>query len=210
MEVKDNNLTSENMTKLLDWTYNTVTNGVPGMLTAEELANDYLIRHSSVDHAIDSLINWQISKSATSGFLTGLGGLITLPVAIPANIASVIYVQMRMVAAIAYMKGYDLKSDQVKTLVFVALTGQAATDITKDFGIKLGTQFLKASIKKIPGSVIKKINQRVGFRLVTKFGSRGVINLGKAVPLVGGVVGAAVDGAGTRIIGKVAKNKLFI
>lgn len=29
-----------------------------------------------------SLIRWQNSKCATSGFLTGLGGLITLPVAV--------------------------------------------------------------------------------------------------------------------------------
>lgn len=44
-------------------------------------------------------------------------------------------------------------------------------------------------IKKIPGSTITKINQKVGFRLLTKFGNTDVVNLGKMVPLVGGVIG---------------------
>ncbi|MGO2174028.1 MAG: EcsC family protein, partial [Staphylococcus equorum] len=74
--------------------------------------------------------------TGTSGFLTGLGGMITLPVALPANITSVVYVQMRMIAAIAHIRGYDLKDDEVKTLVYLCLTGQTAGDILKDVGVK--------------------------------------------------------------------------
>lgn len=202
-------LTPSKLQKVLEWGYDKALNGLPGTETAQELAESYLSKHGSVDKAIDSLIRWQNTKAATSGFLTGLGGIVTLPVAIPANIASVLYVQIRMIAAIACMRGYDLKDDQVKTFVFVCLTGQAATDILKDVGIKIGTQFAKASIKKISGEVIKQINQKVGFRLVTKFGEKGVINLGKAIPLIGGVIGATVDGVGTNTIGEVAK-KVFI
>jgi hypothetical protein len=53
------------------------------------------------------------------------------------------------------------------------------------------------------------LNKAVGFRLVTKFGEKGVVNLGKAVPLVGGFIGGAVDGIGTNIVGKTVK-KVFI
>jgi hypothetical protein len=59
------------------------------------------------------------------------------------------------------------------------------------------------------GGVIKTINKSVGTRLVTKFGSKGIINLGKAVPLVGGLIGGAVDGIGTNTIGITAK-KVFV
>ncbi len=204
-----NELTENKVTKLLDWSYQKALNGLPGTQDAEELANSYLRKHSSTDQAIDSLIRWQNTKGVTSGFLSGLGGLITLPVAVPANIASVMYVQIRMIAAIAHMRGYDLKDDQVKTFVFVCLTGQAASDILKQSGIKLGTALSTQAIKKIPGEVIKAINKAVGIRLVTKFGQKGIVNLGKAVPLVGGVIGGAVDGIGTNIIGKKAK-ELFV
>lgn len=200
-----NSLTESKLTQILEWGYEKALNGLPGTETAQELAESYLRKHSSVDKAIDSLIRWQNAKGATSGFLTGVGGLITLPVAIPANIASVMYVQIRMIAAIAYMRGYDLEDDQVKTLVFVCLTGQAATDILKQAGVKIGNALAKEAVKKIPGEVIKAINKAVGVRLVTKFGEKGFINLGKAVPIVGGIIGGAVDGIGTHTIGKTAK-----
>lgn len=179
------------------------------MESAEELAKRYLEKYDTVDESIDTFINWQCAKCATSGFITGLGGLLTLPVAIPANISSVIFVQIRMIATIAKMRGYNLKDDQVKTLVFVALTGQAATDILKQAGITIGSKVGINLIKKMPMKVIYQINKKVGFRLVTKFGQKGIINLGKLVPIVGGVIGGTVDTVGTLTVGKTAK-KLFI
>lgn len=57
-----------------------------------------------------------------------------------------------------------------------------------------------AMVKKIPGEVLAKINQRVGFRFITKFGTKGIINLGKAVPAVGGVIGGGFDFIETKAI----------
>lgn len=48
--------------------------------------------------ASQKLISNQILKCSSSGFLTGLGGVITLPFPLPANLMGVIYVQMRMIA----------------------------------------------------------------------------------------------------------------
>ncbi len=203
-----NNLTESKIMQVLDWSYDKAVNGLPGMETADELAEKYLSKSKSIDEAIDKFINWQLAKCATSGFLTGLGGIITLPVAVPANISSVIYIQTRMIASIAKMRGYDLKDDQVKTMVYVSLTGQAAADILKQSGIKIGTKMSTVLIKRMPIEIIKQINKRVGFRLVTKFGEKGVINLGKCVPVVGGIIGGTVDAVGTRTIGKTAK-KVF-
>lgn len=202
-------LTESKMMQVLEWGYEKVIQALPGMELAEELAKRYLEKYDTVDEAIDTFINWQCAKCATSGFITGLGGLLTLPVAIPANISSVIFVQIRMIATIAKMRGYNLKDDQVKTLVFVALTGQAATDILKQAGITIGSKVGINLIKKMPMKVIYQINKKVGFRLVTKFGQKGIINLGKLVPIVGGVIGGTVDTVGTLTVGKTAK-KLFI
>ena len=202
-------LTESKMMQVLEWGYEKAIQGLPGMESAEELAKRYLEKYDTVDEAIDTFINWQCAKCATSGFITGLGGLLTLPVAIPANISSVIFVQIRMIETIAKMRGYNLKDDQVKTLVFVALTGQAATDILKQAGITIGSKVGINLIKKMPMKVIYQINKKVGFRLVTKFGQKGIINLGKLVPIVGGVIGGTVDTVGTLTVGKTAK-KLFI
>lgn len=201
-------ITEVKITEILDWSYDKAINGLPGMETVEELAQNYLRKSRTVDEAIDRFIDWQTAKCATTGFLTGLGGLITLPVAIPANVGSVIYIQTRMVATIAYMKGYNIKDDQVRTFVYLALIGQSSADILKQFGIKAGTKFGEVLIKRIPTEIIKQINKTVGFRLVTKFGEKGVINLGKCIPLLGGVIGGSVDFLGTKKIGKTAK-KMF-
>ncbi|WP_341282093.1 EcsC family protein [Paenibacillus sp. FSL H8-0537] len=195
--------------KALDWAYDKSLNGLPGAETAEELAENYLRKAKSIEEAANSLIGWQVSKSATSGFLTGLGGLVTLPVAIPANLLSVLYVQMRMIAAIAHMGGYDLRDDKVKTFVYMCLCGNGVKDIIKDVGIVLGQKITRVAIQKISGTVITKINQKIGFRLLTKFGSKGVVNLGKMVPVAGGLIGGTFDGVSTATIGKVAK-KMFI
>ena len=64
-------------------------------------------------------------------------------------------------------------------------------------------------VKKIPGTALAKINQKVGFRFLTKFGTKGMINIGKAVPIVGGVIGGGFDFAETKIIAKRAY-KMFL
>ncbi|RUS44954.1 EcsC family protein [Cohnella sp. AR92] len=202
-------LNQEVIVKALDWAYDKALNGLPGTDNAEELAENYLRKAKSIDEAVDSLIRWQTSYSASSGFLTGLGGIVTLPVAIPANLASVLYVQLRMIAAIAHLGGYDLRDDKVKAFVIMCLCGNEVKEILKRCGIVIGNKLAKAAINMISGAVITKINQKVGFRLLTKFGSKGAINLGKMIPLAGGLIGGTADGVSTVVIGKVAK-KLFI
>jgi uncharacterized tellurite resistance protein B-like protein len=115
-----------------------------------------------------------------------------------------------MIAAIAHMGGYDIKSDQVKGLVYVCMAGSQAKDILKNIGIQFGTKFSKSLIQRyVTGAALTKINQAVGFRLVTKFGTKGVVNLGKAIPLFGGIVGGSFDAITTKKIGNVACN-LFV
>jgi hypothetical protein len=159
----ENTLTESRVGKLLDWAYEKSVNGLPGTDTAYDLARNYLSKNSSVDQAINKLIQCQNAKSAAAGFLTGLGGLITLPVAIPADVASVTYIQIRMVASITIMRNYDIKDDQVKTFVFLALTGNPVSNILKNTGIKTAAQLGKQAIKKVPIEIIKAINKAVGF-----------------------------------------------
>ncbi|MFS2139165.1 EcsC family protein [Duganella sp. Dugasp56] len=201
-----NELTHTKVMQALDWAYEKAVNGVAGLDSAEEMANEYLAGSGTLEEKINSLIRWQNTKAGTSGFLTGLGGILTMPVTIPANIASVMYVQIRMIAAIAKMCNQDLNSDRVKTLVYACLAGDAAKDILKDVGIVVGSKIATNAIKNISGKTITAINQKVGFRLLTKFGEKGVINLVKIVPFVGGVVGGTVDAVATNLIGNVARS----
>ncbi|ENO3976391.1 EcsC family protein [Aeromonas veronii] len=202
----NNELSESKVMQALDWAYDKAINGVSGLDSASELADSYMKTNSSPVDMANSLIRWQNTKAGTSGFLSGLGGIITMPVTIPANIASVMYVQIRMIAAIAHIGGHDIKDDRVKTLVYACLTGNAAKDIIKDAGIVIGTKLTTNAIKNISGKTLIEINKKVGFRLFTKFGEKGVINLGKAVPLVGGIIGGSMDSIATNTIGNIARD----
>ena len=192
------------MVKFLDDSYNVVVNGVPGQKSIEQLAEDYLSKYDK-ETAIRKLINYQTTKAAVSGFVTGFGGFITFPITIPANIASVLVFQMRMIAVIAKIRGYDLKSDQVQTFVYATLVGSSVADVAKKSGIVVGNKLLLGAVKKIPGKFLTKINRAVGFRLITKFGTKGVFNLAKGIPIGGALVGAVFDTVTTRSLGKLSK-----
>ena len=198
------------MRQVLDGAYTQVINGFGIFPPASEVAKEYLANNGGdAKRAADDLIGWQMTKAATSGFLTNLGGIATLPVAIPANISSVLYVQIRMIAAIAIMGGYDVTSDKVRTLVYASLLGSAAVDVLKDAGIKLGEKLTQAAIVKFTEGVAKKMATSVAARLAAKLGLSSAGNLAKLVPIAGGVVGAAIDASATKAIGVVAV-KLFL
>ena len=206
----DKKLKAEDLTNLLYSLYKKTKNGIEHVSPPiEQLAQDYLNKHSDKNSAIKAMLKTQIAKYTTSGIITGFGWLVTLPVAIPANIGSVLYVQMRMIACTAYMAGYDLNSDQVQTFVFACLAGVSINEFLKSFSIQFGEKVALAGIKKIPGTVLIKINQRIGFRLLTKFGEKGLINLGKMIPVVGAAINGGLDFAETKLIANRAY-KVFV
>src|SRR5687768_5573977 len=64
-----------------DWAYGRALDGLPGFDGAEELAAKYAARHPTPDAAIKALIMSQTGLAGSAGFLTGIGGFISLPVA---------------------------------------------------------------------------------------------------------------------------------
>lgn len=212
---EDNNgkkkiINSEDMIKILDFLYDKSLNGIGKVSPpVTKMADDYLARYSNPQIACKKMIKYQIAKCTTSGVITGFGGAVALPVTIPANVGNVMYVQMRLVACVAYMAGLDLQADQVQTFVYVCLAGVSVAGVAKQAGIKFGSKFATKMIEKVPGKVLTKINQKVGFRFITKFGQKGIVNLGKLVPGVGAIINGGVDFAETRLIADRAYKMFF-
>ena len=194
-------VSQDDIMKILDNCYEACLNGIPKVSDDVKLvADEYLNKYKNKETACKKMLDNQIIKCTTSGFITGFGGILTLPVSLPANITSVIYVQMRMIACAAYMGGYDLSSDETRTFIYARLAGVAVNGLIKQASLKFGVKFTNVLIKKIPGKVLTKINQKVGMRFITKFGTKGVINLGKMVPGVGAVIGGSLDFIETKVI----------
>lgn len=201
------NIQNSPVIKAIDKIYGVVIDGsIPGTDSAKDLAVAYLTKYETPLKAANALVRWQNTKAAVDGAITSFGGFATMLVTLPVNVSSVLFIQIRMIAAIAYIGGIrDFKDDQLQTVVKCCLLGESISSVVKKAGIKTTEKIvLKKIMPLITGKMLTKINRAVGFRLVTKFGKTGVINLGKGIPLLGSAVGAVFDGVTTNIVGNAA------
>jgi uncharacterized protein (DUF697 family) len=187
-----------------DWAYGRALDGVPGFDGAEELAAKYAARHATPDAAIKALIRSQTGLAGSAGFLTGIGGFISLPVAIPANLASALYIQVRMIAAIAHLRGHDVRTPEVRGLALACLTGSKAAKTLKHAGTRLGVRVTRDIAGWASPALLKKAERAAGLSATAAAGAANVAKMGKLVPVVGGVVSGGVDAAITQLIGRTA------
>lgn len=194
-------ITEETIFQVLDSIYDNVLLGLPGTETIFELSEAYLKEHVELKAAAESLIRWQTAKCGISGFLSGIGGALAMPLALPADLAATYYVQMRMVAAIAHMTGHDVRSEQVKTFIYSCLLGSEAKDALKEVGLKLGRQLSRKAIEGMSKEFTKKLHHAVSGRLFNRCGGRNMVKL---LPVAGGILGAVVSVYCCKEIGRTA------
>lgn len=183
------------------------TNRLP---SARSTAARHLQRHPSTDAAIEALIETHIGLASAQGFVTNLGGLITIPIAIPANLTGVAVVQVRMVAAIAHLRGYDINDNRVRTALLMCLLG----------GEQIGERIVSGRLPSSPMAVATapvfdphldaEVAEAVAGVLLGRVGGRQLpLMVTKRIPILGGGVSAVLDGYATREIGKYAKGELI-
>ena len=145
------------------------------------------------ERALDSLVRSHLRLAAAGGFVTSFGGFVTLPIALPANVFGFYVVATRLVAGIASIRGYDITKPEVRSAVLLALVGADADDLLRKAGYVSTGPLASMAVQRLPGPALMAVNKGIGFRLLTQVGKKSMTRLGKAVPLVGGFVGAGVD-----------------
>jgi hypothetical protein len=191
---------------MVDHLLSTGIGGRPGFKGAVEAAEEQRRQAVDTEDAIRRLVDMHVKLAAVSGFVTGLGGFVAMPVALPASLVGLSVIATRMSAGIAHLRGYDVKSEQVQTVILVSLLGSVGAEALKKAGIKrLGGKVLHQGSKRLPTGALRIVNQTVGRRLLSRFGQKGIAALPKAVPVAGGIFGATIDGATCRSIAKYAK-----
>ena len=85
--------------------------------SAQQVADRALNATSTREAAIDHIVRTHLGIGAAGGFVTGIGGFLTMPVALPANVAEFYLTATRMVASIAAVRGYDLSQEQIRAAV---------------------------------------------------------------------------------------------
>ena len=175
--------------------------GVGPLTAAVESAEQHLVTAGGDrEEAIRRLVATHVRLAAASGFVTGLGGIATLPVTVPASMAGLYIIATRMTAGIAHLRGYDVETDEVRSAVLVALLGSAGAGALRDTGVEVGQRSTAVALERLPAHALAEVDRRVGHQLVAKAGEKGMVNLTKLIPLVGGPIGAAVDGVSCKTI----------
>ena len=187
-----------------DWAYGKAVDGLPGLDGAEELAARYRARHATADDAVAALIAWQTGLAGAAGFVTGCGGFVALPVAMPANLASALYIQARLIAAIAHLRGHDIRSDDARMLALACMTGSKAADTLRDAGVRFGTRMTRDVIGWASPLLVQKFERAAGVSVTAVAGAGNAAKFGKLVPVVGGLVAAGFDAAMTQLVGRTA------
>ncbi|MGN6160285.1 MAG: EcsC family protein [Marmoricola sp.] len=194
------NATSAAVLKALDGAIHGVSR-LPGAATAADQA--VLKYRGDYERAVHHLIERHVRYAGVEGLVTNLGGLTTLAVAIPANLAGLALVECRLIAAILHLRGYDLEDPRTRNAVLACLLGPDA----------LATEIKK---KRIPGgpndlltatTVDPELTQRlanaVAAELITRAtGTRVATTVGRRIPVLGGAIGAGSDGYATWKLGR--------
>ncbi|MWN32872.1 MULTISPECIES: EcsC family protein [unclassified Gilliamella] len=190
---------SDKLPLLLDKLYQLCLTGGYGFSSAYTLAEQHKANFPLHSDNLDKLIKHETDKATATGFITGLGGIASLPITLPTNALSVLFIQMRLVTTIAILQGHDVYDERIKILIFLSLCVMASK-------LRL-QQFCLATLMKQPNEVIRKISLSVIKQLISIISAKHSLKLIKVIPIFGGVMGAVVDRIITYRIGQFAKKQ---
>ena len=144
------------------------------------------------EEAIERLVRDHVALGAVGGFVTGVGGYVTLPVALPVNLAEFYVVATRMVGAIAIVRGYDVRQPEVRTAVLLTLVASRSDEVLAKEGIGAG-KLPRIGLRRMPPGALMLVNKAIFFRLLRRVNERLFSRLGRGVPFLGGGIGAVLD-----------------
>ena len=185
--------------------------GAGPVLGAAALADKTLRGHDGdVARAVKDVVDHHIRYAGVQGFATNLGGLVTMTVAVPANITGLAVLQARMVAGVAHLRGYDLTDPRVHNAVLVTTIGEDDVLALVKKGKLPAPPMALATAPVHDPAIDALVSAEVAADLVTRVaGKRLATTLGRRVPGVGGLVGMGTDGWSTYKIGHYAEDEFL-
>ncbi len=192
-ESDEDSFTSRTSIALVRMVVDRGIDGIGPLDSANDRVAQALRENPDPSRALEAIVKSHVKLAAAGGFLTGVGGLITMPVALPANVAGFYLLAARMAGATAQLRGYDINDHATRTALMLTLLGADADDVLRKVGVVGGGTMSSIALNRVPQAAAMVINKGVGFRVATRLGTRALGRLGRAVPLAGGVIGAGLD-----------------
>ena len=147
------------------------------------------------EKAIAALARRITVTGGIGGFVTGIGGFVTMPVALPVNVAEFYLQAVRLVGAVAVLRGYDVDDPRVRSMILLVLVGADADEVLKRAGMStISSRATAYALGGLPPAALMMINKAVGFRLMRGVSEKTLAGFGRGIPLAGGLIGGGLDG----------------
>lgn len=168
---------------------------------AKHAAKQLLGKRGDAEAAIERMVAQHIAMASGQGFATNWGGFFVSLLTIPANLAAATFLQARLVAGIAHLRGFELSDPRVRTAILMVMLGPGGNADLISKGVLPSSPLVVATAPvfdaRLDGQVSKALFDKA-MNEVT--GKRLGVWVGKRIPFVGGGVGAAVDGWSAHVI----------
>ena len=115
--------------------------------------------HLSQTQIAQKIINHQSNISGFAGAITGMGGLVTLPVTIPIDLVKHLHIQAYTICALSHLYGYPLDRPDLKTDLLLILSDGSFKKIA-EFLAKEAKSHVKDK-HTVEKAVAKLISQRI-------------------------------------------------
>ncbi|SOC52039.1 EcsC family protein [Ornithinimicrobium cerasi] len=154
---------------------------------------------ADVESAVAEIVRDHVKLAGVAGFATGVGGVVTMPVSLPANVVGFYALATRMVASVAILRGYDISTPGARAAITLALVGADADDLISKAGLSAANltgsgRIARLAVSRMPKAAAMMVNKAVAFRLLTTVGGKALSRFVRFVPVAGGIVGAGLDG----------------
>lgn len=184
-----------------DKIYQCAMDGYMKFNSAKMIATYYQSQRENPCKAIDLMIKKESLKVGASGFITNLGGLLTLPISLPVNTFALLLFQFRLILAIAIIYKVDISEPKMKPYFYLLICGQS--------GGQLVQEYLKRYFMNRAQSFTYMASRKICKAIIMQHGIKNISKCFKMLPFMGGIVAGAIDGGFTYKMAYFANKELY-
>ncbi|WP_210498934.1 hypothetical protein [Vibrio crassostreae] len=177
-----------------------INNGIDGFKgfdSAHSVALKYMeLFNEDSSKAINRVIKEHCYKTGISNASTTFATAFLAPVAITANLASTMLLQVRMISVIAILHGKDPKDRTIQNEIMSCLTLDKAT---QDSGSVIK--------KKVSSDLLVATSEALAQQVLLKTTKKSMVHQSKYLPLFGTIIGTAYDFYTTNSVGYFAHKR---
>jgi len=193
------------MVRLID----SAIDGFPSFPAAKTIAAKALERGGDPDRGVELVIRRHLGLASAQGFLTNIGGIVSALIGIPANLTGIVLVQIRLVACLAHLYGYNIDDARVRTAIAMCVLGEPELNRLLAAGLLPSTPLAVATSPVYDPRLHAYVADRVLDRLLRQSGGKGLAGMiVRRTPILGGGVGSVADLIDTERVSRCARTQL--